>query len=589
MKPTHLVTLGVLLATSIQLQAQQGADPVLDRFSTTNQDEFERKLEPFYLPNKLVQPPVFAWDVKKALYTINAAEGGVIQYITGTKIYVPQNAFVDAQGKPVTGAVQIDYREYKDPVDFVFSGIPMTYDSGGVSNTFESAGMFDIAASQEGRQVFLAKSKPLKMDFVSTDSSTSYNFYVLDQDKGWVNKGKTAKPEVKKTNLCVPSNSSAVQTYLNLQRWKNRYRMSDTTNFASRYSDTSYYYTHLKGSGYNTTYRFFAFNRTLKLRKSSMVDIRRVPSGKRAEKAFSMVFEQSEFPELRAFNKFNWVLTDKESTASFKEKYGRRNSFGDIRIEPEGDAYAITLKSDKGFKVLHAYPITPSSLAKKEHQASNSAREMKSSARILARREKKFNKEMMDLKREIARNQAKKVSTPQQNWQMARSQMLPEEKKMSFPEWDAYCMANINKEKKDVAFSNATETNIIRSLELDGMGVYNCDQIQQLNKPVIAYAKYEGTDGKPVHTKTTYVIDSRINSILRYDGYNGFSANKIAYSAQSENVLISIGCDGSVAYANVPQFVAGTSISKTSPDFSVSVADPGRMSVEDFRKKIGYK
>jgi hypothetical protein len=165
MKPRALFVWIVLFTVTNPFFAQQDIDPVFDRGCAILTRPASIK-EPFFLPNKLIQPPVYAWDSRKTIYGIDGNQGGVLRYSSGTIICIPPAAFLDEAGNPVSGQVQIDYREFKDPLDFVFSGIPMTYDSGGTVHNFESAGMFDIAASQDGRQVFLAPDKPVRMEFV---------------------------------------------------------------------------------------------------------------------------------------------------------------------------------------------------------------------------------------------------------------------------------------------------------------------------------------------------------------------------------------------------------------------------------------
>ncbi|HRD40305.1 MAG TPA: hypothetical protein PLC65_16880, partial [Bacteroidia bacterium] len=80
---------------------------------------------------------------------------------TKSKIKVPQNAFVNKAGPDIIGDVEIQYREMHDQADIIASGIPMTYDSAGTKYHFESAGMFDIKASQNGEQVFLKHGKQI--------------------------------------------------------------------------------------------------------------------------------------------------------------------------------------------------------------------------------------------------------------------------------------------------------------------------------------------------------------------------------------------------------------------------------------------
>src|ERR1051325_11732391 len=63
-------------------------------------------------------PPLEKVQVTPSQYSMNAAEGTTITYKTGSVVKIPAQAFVDKKGKPVSGKVDITYRELKDPIDF---------------------------------------------------------------------------------------------------------------------------------------------------------------------------------------------------------------------------------------------------------------------------------------------------------------------------------------------------------------------------------------------------------------------------------------------------------------------------------------
>ncbi|MFI5150249.1 MAG: hypothetical protein ACHQRM_11000 [Bacteroidia bacterium] len=590
MKTQHALVCSLLFfLLNASLLAQNGGDPLLDRPGAGDVSGYTEGEKPFFLPNKLIQPPVYAWDKPRTLYTVSAQNGAVIEHQSGTKIYVPAGAFVDAEGNAVEGTVQIDYREFHDPVDFLFSGIPMTYDSGGATNLFESAGMFEIAASQNGTQVFLAKDKPVKMDFVSTNASTSYNFYVLDAQKGtWVNKGKTQTPVVKDKKLGSMENSNAIRQFNEYRNRLKTMRRYDTTGFEERFADTAYYFTSLRFNNpmVIANRRDYDYQDDKRQRShQSLIRLSRVHSGKKGELAFHIKFTGKEFPEMRAFSSMQWVLTDKETGTTFRNKYQYRQKINDMRLEQEGDGYVMNLKSNTGHLILHAYPVTARNLEKPEHPAVSSRSEWNSYSRSLAKREKQFSKDVDKDKKE----DAKKMVPVPSYWASLKPMMNVNEKKMSFAVWKQYCDSFAVNEKKIVMASAATEGDIIRSLEIDGMGVFNCDQVQRLQNPVVANSSYKTGDGVALNTKSTYIIDNRLNGVLRYDGYRGFSPSKIAYSPGSDNILISIREDGTIAWQNPRQFKDDTREKPTKPEFTVGEVDPSKMSVGEFRKMIGMK
>lgn len=102
---------------------------------------------------------------------------------TGTEIRIPENAFVTKDGKAVTGKVDFAVEEFKNATDIFLSGIPMTYDSAGVSYTFSSAGMMELRAYSQGEELELAPNTQLDIKMTS-DQEGKYNLYSLDDSTG---------------------------------------------------------------------------------------------------------------------------------------------------------------------------------------------------------------------------------------------------------------------------------------------------------------------------------------------------------------------------------------------------------------------
>jgi hypothetical protein len=145
-----------------------------------------------------VDPPFRNADVASSNFEIDAERGDTISTATGSRIYISAGALVDANGNPVTGKVNISYREFQKAADIIASGILMTYDSAGVTKDFETAGMFEIgAATASGNNpVFIKKGTPVKVDIASYRDESNFNFYVLDKEQNkWVEKTKSLPAE----------------------------------------------------------------------------------------------------------------------------------------------------------------------------------------------------------------------------------------------------------------------------------------------------------------------------------------------------------------------------------------------------------
>lgn len=129
-------------------------------------------------------------------FKINAKKKEVIVTDKGSRVFVPENAFVlKADGTPIEGTVELTFTEYSNRGEIIASGIPMTFtDENGVVQNFESAGMFEIQAAQNGQELELAKGKEIKVE-LATDVDGPFNFYQLnDQRESWDLKDTDCKP-----------------------------------------------------------------------------------------------------------------------------------------------------------------------------------------------------------------------------------------------------------------------------------------------------------------------------------------------------------------------------------------------------------
>ncbi|MBU0487437.1 MAG: hypothetical protein KKA07_18355 [Bacteroidetes bacterium] len=137
-----------------------------------------------------INPPIPAANIPMNAYRVDAQAGGKIFTESGTRISVPENAFVYEDNTPVAGEVDLNYREFHDAADIILSGIPMEYDSGGQKMVFETAGMFEITAFSGNKAVFIKDGKAISIDFASSAEENDYNFYSLDPESNqWSFKG----------------------------------------------------------------------------------------------------------------------------------------------------------------------------------------------------------------------------------------------------------------------------------------------------------------------------------------------------------------------------------------------------------------
>ncbi len=115
-------------------------------------------------------------------FRVTCEEGGTFTYASGTKITIAPNSVTKADGTPIQGEFELSYREFRDPAEIAFSGLPMTYDNGKSKLNFSSVGMYEIRGSQNGEELKLKK--PALIDFNCTKVVDDAAFYKMDDKTG---------------------------------------------------------------------------------------------------------------------------------------------------------------------------------------------------------------------------------------------------------------------------------------------------------------------------------------------------------------------------------------------------------------------
>ncbi|MCK6641806.1 MAG: hypothetical protein L6Q81_17140 [Bacteroidia bacterium] len=113
-------------------------------------------------------------------FVVEAKEGALIMNNNGSMIQVPKKAFLDSAGNIIDGKVELRYREFHDAAKIFMAGIPMTYDSAGTQYHFESAGMIEITAWQNGKPLKTNPDSLIHVAMISNSDEDRFNTYYLD-------------------------------------------------------------------------------------------------------------------------------------------------------------------------------------------------------------------------------------------------------------------------------------------------------------------------------------------------------------------------------------------------------------------------
>ena len=129
-----------------------------------------------------IKPPVAARDIPFQAFEFNADSGIVIHTETGTFIAIEAGSLADSSGNPVNGKVELKVREFHDAQSIYAAGIPMDVDG---KNYLKSAGMLEIRAFQDNRQLGFQNGKSAQVQLASYQNPSGYRLYYFEDDNQW--------------------------------------------------------------------------------------------------------------------------------------------------------------------------------------------------------------------------------------------------------------------------------------------------------------------------------------------------------------------------------------------------------------------
>ncbi len=164
--------------------------------------------------------PALTWiNLPYEKFEIDAEKGDTIFTQNGSIIVFPANALLNSKGEIVKGKIEIQSREFNDPIDYSIAGIPMDYDSASIKYKFISSGMIDITAYQNNEKLQVNPQAKPKLNLVSTNTEKNTNLYKLDTVTGiWENKGKDVLSYIPNTRALADINTKDDTFYRELQR-----------------------------------------------------------------------------------------------------------------------------------------------------------------------------------------------------------------------------------------------------------------------------------------------------------------------------------------------------------------------------------
>lgn len=123
--------------------------------------------------------------------SVNATEASVLDL--GFSSYdIPANAFLRQDGSLYEGEVELQIKEYDDPIITALDGVPMVYRNGNESELFASSGMIEFRAyDQSGEALQPNPSNPIEVTLQDVQPEADNRLYVFnDTTRNWQDIGR---------------------------------------------------------------------------------------------------------------------------------------------------------------------------------------------------------------------------------------------------------------------------------------------------------------------------------------------------------------------------------------------------------------
>ena len=565
------------------------------RFKEKHEDASQNK-------EAVIKPALNNINVAFASYTVDCNSATEIKYKTGSLISIPANAFMDEKGNTISGKVDIRYREFHDPVDFMLSGIPMTYDSAGKQYLFESAGMMQIEGYQNGVPVKIKPDKKISVKMVSGQQGNKYNLYSLDTVKGaWtcLGKDKILEEKNKKTGKRKPINVFE-DNEINSNRSSNwvvngkELKISNSQPIVYKEFD-------LVKEPINGTTNTNALADSAKIIKSlaSIKPIKPEKADKKA-KQFMLDVDTSEFPELAIYKnvKFQlygdkaetfWAdsekkksktntaknntskkkvaklegdevfLKGKERRQRLKEKNARLNKKGDTGVvnikvldgeyddsDPNNNTLAnITWNDARLTKGDKNYILTLGAGNKKMALPVVPVFEEKDYPTAIKEYDKKYAEYQAKLKERLASEEEarKERETSLELARLDREQRYKQYQQSRLDQikkQDSLAMARNKWDDRGIQMNSQ----LYRCFEVSGFGIYNCDH--GFDFPTkSAIIKLMDDKKQEYKCSTYYMLYLNRNSMMQYS-----PGAPVRYNPQGQNVLCGVTSEGELVRAS---------------------------------------
>lgn len=542
----------VAVVTGVVLYMVLGGDPAVDPHTDTNAPVAQDFTYQYAEDDNLIKPaflnrPFEDVQQERTRFTVIAEEGGNLNYHTGTRIVVPKGAFLNENGDVVDGEVEIQYIEYHDQAEIFMSGIPMTYDSAGTTYHFESAGMLEIYAFQNGEVLKTNPEKAIQIEMKSRQEGSHFNIYRYDEvANNWVYKGKdqvTPLPLDDDGNLLASHDSIGFDV-----------DNGSITNNIDPIAENNYQPVPLQELATPAERaRLDVLEGEMVKLKDEIADLKKEEPQKpvkadRQRNRFNLDYNVDEFPELEVYQNTMFELGDDEENKDFSTDL-YQIEWEDMKLSEhrKGISYRLTLikgTTEKSFVVYPVFEGGDHDAAMKQYQQKFSEYQSKLDLRLEAEAKKK--EEYEQLRQKLQEEQTRRelewnaeMERKKEEWHAQQEQMQAE--------LDAQLELSRKIAKK--------KNKVMRAFTISNFGVWNSDHPQGLPQGAMVSAHFADKDGNELSLGQVYLVQKDVNALFNYwsSDFGAFSfdpeAENLIWAVTADNKLAIVSAD---AFKNVP-------------------------------------
>ncbi|PKP03421.1 MAG: hypothetical protein CVU11_07990 [Bacteroidetes bacterium HGW-Bacteroidetes-6] len=449
--------------------------------------------------NRKFRAPLKTQDPLFTRITVAASVSMAVELPGGYVVKIEKGDLVDSRGREVSGNYTLYFRDISSPWNMALSGVPMNYDSGGTIGYFQSSGMFELYAEQNGEALQVKRGQTIDIVLPSPDGSDDYNFYTFNESSGAWEFEKKLFP-----GLSTMKTPDSIQVYSEAYRYLQLLSLStDFMSFHERWLSPKYARTKnitetdffcLEKQYYGRIgVAYFRLQRTSDKynRKAILFKFPVVSRNKYSGNIFST------FPELNAVRNVVWEYKGPIDRKSFSKLFVSKKKYFDTRIDYDNSSglFTIYLKHKDGVIELNAIP----------YRGKNTYGERALKANVLLA--ERYNKSLARVQRKFdRRNHDAALVLLNENKERVKSMMSEEELAMGWTEWERYAR-RVQNYYNTIAMQGRV-VQITRTVSVSGLGLVNCDRIQRMQEPVELLAQFVLPDGKIVDTAHVMVIGS---------------------------------------------------------------------------------